>query len=76
MSKHPEQKAQTKKEWSTPKLRQITSYSEVIEILKSALQQMEKRVSQGQNDPKDVEIQRSLKRMLDDLGSNSNSTAA
>ena len=76
MSKHPEAKALTKKAWSTPKLRKITPYGEVIEILKAALQQVEKSLSQNSNDPKEVEIQRSLKRMLNDLQSESNSNAA
>ena len=80
MSMHPESKAQTKKEWTTPKIRKVdlrtAPYAEVIEILRSTLEQVEKRVSQNPNDPREAEIQRSLQRMLDDLESKINSNAA
>jgi hypothetical protein len=77
---YPESTAQTKKEWTTPKIRKVdlraAPYAELIEILRSTLQQAEKTVSLNPKDLKAVEMQRSLQRMLDDLESKHRRNAA
>lgn len=77
---HPEPKAQTKKEWTTPKIRKVdlksAPYAELIEILRSTLKQAEKDVALNPKDTKALEMQRSLQRMLDGVESNHGRSAA
>ena len=80
MSMHPEPEGKPKKIWTTPKLTKIdlksAPYSDIIDILRATLKQAEKDASLNPNDQKAAELERSLRRTLDDLESSRANGAA
>ena len=77
---HPEPEGKPKKVWTAPKLTKIdlksAPYSDIIDILRATLQQAEKDASLNPNDQKAAELERSLRRTLDDLESSRANGAA
>lgn len=77
---HPSHEDKPKKVWTTPETTNIdlksTPYSEMIDILRATLKQVERDVSLNPKDQKADELRRSLRRTLDDLESSRGSNAA
>ncbi|HZL53564.1 MAG TPA: hypothetical protein VFC37_21725 [Terracidiphilus sp.] len=70
---HPESEGKPKKVWTTPNITKIdlksAPCSDIIDILRATLKQAEKDASLNPNDQKAAELERSLRRKLDDLES-------
>lgn len=69
---HPEHEGKPKKTYTAPKITEIdlkrAPYSDIIiDILRAALKQAEKDAALNPNDEKAAELERSLRRKLDDL---------
>jgi hypothetical protein len=77
---HPEPEGKPKKVWTTPNIRKIdlksAPYSDIIDILHVTLKQAEKDASLKPNDQKAAELERSLRRTLDELESRKGNDAA
>ena len=80
MSTHPKTELSPSKQWTPPKVTKIdlsnAPYADVIDILRSTVRQSERDVALNPNDPGAKEMNRSLRRMLDDLESRQSDSAA
>ncbi len=76
---HREPEGKPKKVYTSPKITMIdlsARYSDIIDFLRATLKQAEKDASLKPNDQKAAELERSLRRKLDDLESSRPNSAA
>ena len=80
MGRYPKPEGRPKKVWTTPHITKIdlksAPYSDIIDTLRALLKQAEKDASLNPNGQKAAELERSLRRRLDDLESSRGSGAA